>query len=79
MPLYYFHVRNGDTLADVDGTELSDETAARAHAKTVANELMFRRDGMLDRKWSDLSMTVHDEDGVELFSFPFTDVSEPDI
>jgi Domain of unknown function (DUF6894) len=76
--MYYFNVRDTDTLADVDGTELADEAAARAHARAVANELMVGSEGMLDRKWSDLSMAVHDDDGVELFSFPFRDASDAD-
>jgi hypothetical protein len=74
MPMYYFHLRNTDLIRDVDGTELPDEDAARAHANGVARELMYRSEGMLERDWSDWSMIVHDEIGDEVFSFPFLDM-----
>ena len=64
-------MRNTGTIADVDGTELPDEAAARAHAVGVARELMFRTEGMLEWDWSAWSMCVHDSKGKELFSFPF--------
>jgi len=78
MPIYYFHIRNTDTLADTEGTNLVDEKAARAHADGVARELMFRSDGMLDEDWSAWFMAVHDEDGRELFSFPFAGIKSGD-
>ncbi|MEJ2379147.1 MAG: hypothetical protein P8Y71_28390 [Pseudolabrys sp.] len=71
MPMYYFHLRNTDLIKDVDGTDLPDEAAARAHATGVARELMSGSSGMLDQDWSRWSMAVHDESGNELFSFPF--------
>lgn len=74
MPIYYFNLRNTDTIKDVDGTELADDKAARAHAMNVARELMFRTGGILERDWSDWSMAVHNEAGEELFSFPFSAV-----
>ncbi len=74
MPLYFFHMRNSDTIADTDGTELADHTAAQTHARGVARELMYRNDGMLGRDWSSWCMAVHDEGGEELFSFPFSDL-----
>jgi hypothetical protein len=78
MPTYFFHIRNTDTIADTEGTELVDEKAARAHADSVARELMFGSQGMLDRDWSAWSMVVHDAGGRELFSFPFTAVEGGD-
>ena len=74
MPTYYFHLRNSDTIADTDGTELDDDAAARAHAVDVARELMFNSEGMLDTDWSRWSMAVQNENGEELFSIPFTEV-----
>ena len=74
MPMYYFHLRNQDTVQDVDGTELADIDAARAHADVVARELKFETDRFLDEEWSRWSMRVHDEEGQELFSFPMSDV-----
>jgi hypothetical protein len=74
MPMYYFHLRNEDAIQDVDGTELSDIGAARAHADVVARELKFKADTFLDEAWSCWSMHVHDGEGQELFSFPMSDV-----
>jgi uncharacterized protein DUF6894 len=54
MPLYYFHLHDGiAVLRDDEGTDLSNITAARAHARKVARELMQQRDirgrrGMLE-------------------------------
>ena len=74
MPMYYFHLRDQDTVSDVDGTDLSDVDAARAHAEVVAKELKFKNDEFLDEAWSEWSMHVHDDDGLELFSFEMSDV-----
>jgi hypothetical protein len=72
MPMYYFHLRDADTIKDVDGTELADTDAARSHADTVAVELKFKNEEFLDERWSRWSMHVHDEMGQELFSFPMS-------
>jgi len=74
MPMYYFHLRDQDTIEDVDGTELADMDAARAHARVVAQELKFESDTFLDEEWSRWSMHVQDDAGQELFSFPMVDV-----
>ena len=42
MPMYYFHLRDQDSITDVDGTELADGSAAREHADAVARELTLR-------------------------------------
>jgi len=73
MSMYYFHLSNDQKVPDVDGTDLSDRSAARAHAFGVARELMFRSKGMLDHDWSQWRMLVHDDGGNELFSFPLAD------
>jgi len=75
MPMYYFHLRDQETVQDVDGTELADIDAARAHAQVVAQELKFETDTFLDEEWSKWSMRVHDEERRELFSFPMSDVN----
>jgi hypothetical protein len=78
MPMYYFNVRNSDTIRDPDGTELADDEAARGHATAVARELMYNSEGMLDQDWSQWFMTVHNDDEEELFSFPFSEVKSAD-
>ena len=75
MPMYYFHLRDRETVQDIDGTDLADTDAARAHADTVAKELKFKSSTFLDHAWSRWSMHVHDADGRELFSFPMGGVN----
>ena len=76
MPMYYFCLCSNDDVSDVDGTELPDLDAARHHAGQVARELMFNRDGMLQRSWSQWSMSVRDSTGRELMSFALMDFKE---
>lgn len=73
MPMYYFHLRDQDTISDMDGTELPDLEAAREHANAVANELTYKTGGIQGEPWSMWSMVVHDHDGVEVFSFGMSD------
>jgi hypothetical protein len=72
MPMYYFHLRDDQTVPDVDGTDLLNASEARDHAIGVARELMFRSEGMLDHNWALWKMSVHDNEGNELFSFRLT-------
>jgi hypothetical protein len=74
MPMYYFHLRDHDDILDMDGTDLADIDAAREHADTVARELTFKTSGILGEAWSEWSMVVQDNDGLELFSFGMSDV-----
>ena len=71
--MYYFHLSNDHKLSDGEGTDLSDHSAARSHAFGVARELTFRSQGMLDQDWSRWRMLVHDDGGIELFSFQLSD------
>ncbi len=74
MPMYYFNLRDGEAVTDVDGTELLSLAEARSHALGVARELMSKSRGMLDRDWTQWSMFVHDDNGNELFSFRLIDI-----
>jgi hypothetical protein len=73
MPMYYFHLLDRGQITDTDGTDLPDLDSARNHARTVARELTFRNSGVLERDWSDWTMSVHDEQGKKLFSLPMAD------
>jgi hypothetical protein len=73
MPMYYFHLHDNEDVVDADGTELPNLEAAREHARQVARELTFKRDGMLQRGWSQWTMSVQDNDGQILLSFPLGD------
>jgi hypothetical protein len=52
MPMYYFHLRDDETVPDIDGTDLSNASEARTHAIGVARELMFKSRGMLNHNWA---------------------------
>ncbi|MBV9954094.1 MAG: hypothetical protein JOZ70_02485 [Pseudolabrys sp.] len=79
MPKYFFHLRDKESLKDSFGVDLPGIAEARAHAESVAKELMFKRQGMLDSDWTKWTMTVEDPAGTELFSLKMSDLpSEKD-
>jgi hypothetical protein len=41
MPMFYFHLHDGESILDSDGTDLDNIGAARAHALGVVRELTF--------------------------------------
>jgi hypothetical protein len=68
MPRYYFNLDVGyASVTDPDGTYLADETAARAHARAVAREIMAHNEAKT-RSWV---LEVCDSDGHMLFEVPF--------
>jgi hypothetical protein len=73
MPMYYFSLYDDATIADNEGTDLIDVSAARDHAARVARELTFKSSGMMEQGWSEWTMRVHDENGKELFSLALSD------
>ena len=76
MPMYYFCLHDSEDVVDAEGTELPDLDAARNHATQVARELMFKRDGMLERSWSQWTMWVRDHSGEVLLSLQLGHVEE---
>lgn len=78
MPKYYFHLLDKETIPDSEGTELADLAEARRHADVVARELTYNSAGILDRCWSEWTMSVHDDHGKELFSFRLSEPSSAD-
>jgi uncharacterized protein DUF6894 len=68
MPMYYFHLYDGETIVDSDGTDLVSIGAARDHAAGVARELTANSHGFLKQRWSEWTMSVHDGEGTEVFS-----------
>jgi len=70
MPIYFFHIRDGDTvILDEEGAEFADTVAAseeaRASASDLASELV--REGHYSLS-SQVELT--DEDGAVLFIVP---------
>ena len=49
MPKYYFHLKDGHTELDEDGTELADLKAARREAVKFSGEVL--REGPGDSLW----------------------------
>jgi hypothetical protein len=67
MPRYFFHLTNGDSVADEVGEEFDVVEAARAHASAVARELSGNRvpDDLVG-----LYISVVDERGIVVFKVP---------
>jgi hypothetical protein len=67
MPRYFFHLTNGDSVADEVGEEFDVVEAARAHAIAVARELSGNRvpDDLVG-----CYISVVDERGVVVFKVP---------
>jgi hypothetical protein len=40
MPLYYFHVANGDTILDEDGTDFNDLQSVKIAAIKTSGEML---------------------------------------
>jgi hypothetical protein len=71
MPRFHFHLRAASSLhLDVDGTDLPSLSAAEAHARAVAEELM-RHSGATTRQWS---MRIEDEERRWQFDLFFADI-----
>jgi hypothetical protein len=71
MPLYYFNLDDGyQGIVDPEGTDLADESAARAHAVTVAQEIMAHAEAKT-RHWL---INVCDRDKERLFEVLFVTV-----
>jgi hypothetical protein len=70
MTMFYFNLRDGGAgVTDIDGTELRDESEAKAHATQVARELMRPKE-LKKRPWQ---LDVCDDQG-PLFVVPFAAV-----
>jgi hypothetical protein len=61
---YYFHICNGRTYADDDGTRFSTPDRARAHASVIAAELAT------DGGWTGYTVLLHDKQRNEIARFP---------
>ncbi|HLH88881.1 MAG TPA: hypothetical protein VKX28_10505 [Xanthobacteraceae bacterium] len=71
MPRFHFHLRAHRMIhRDVEGTDLPDLAAARAHAADVARELMAHSD-VGTRHWS---IYVEDAQGERQFDLLFPEV-----
>lgn len=76
--MFYFHLRDSKTLRDSFGTDLPDLDAAREHAEGVARELTYKNTERLEKDWAQWTMSVQNEKGDELHSFPLSQFTEQD-
>lgn len=76
MPRYFFHLHNDYDVADADGTELLDLTAAREHARLEAIYMAAVSIIELQHLCGDHRIDVEDEAGEVLDSVHFRDVLE---
>ena len=65
MPRYFFHLTNGDTIADDIGEEFDLLEEARGHAVVVAGELSH---GVPPSRYAGRYIAVVDEGGVVVFT-----------
>jgi hypothetical protein len=71
MPIYFFHLKATSLdIPDRSGTELSDETSAREHARLIALELMRGRE-TLTCSWR---LDVRDRENRQCFELLFADL-----
>ena len=78
MPRYFFHVHDGISILDEDGTELPDLDAARKEAVCMSGEML--RDHA-ERFWNgeEWNLDVADEGGIVLFTLMFMGMNSPAI
>ena len=73
VPRYFFHVRDGQSYLDAEGSELSDLDAVRAEALHASGDMLR---GLKDEAgfWSghDWTMKVQDEAGKDVLTLRFS-------
>jgi len=72
MPRYFFHIDDGQMLADADGTDLPDLQSARGEAVSVAGAILKDMNGAFWDQTSAWRMHVTDEAGGLLFTLRFS-------
>jgi len=74
MPVFYFHIRNGQELVlDREGVQMPGLEAALEEAKSAAREILaerIRHGDVVDGH----EFEVHDAAGAKLFTLPFRSV-----
>ena len=70
MPKYFFHIHDGQTFPDEEGTELADLAAARLEAVQLTGQ-MLKDDSQAFWNGEDWRVQVTDEAGMTLFTLHF--------
>ena len=78
MPRYFFHVHDGSSTRDIEGTELRDIFEAQEEAIRLSGELLSEMGGKF---WDgeDWSLEVTDEAGRLLFTLRFSAEEGPNL
>ena len=71
MPRFYFHVHDGQSVRDAEGTELNDCKHARREAIKLAGQILDNEAAKVElaESWR---MDVADETGVTVFRLAFS-------
>jgi len=73
MPKYFFHIHDGLSFPDEEGTDLTDLAAARLEAAQLAGQMM-KDDSQAFWNGEDWSVQVTDEASMTLFTLHFMSV-----
>lgn len=76
MPRFHFHVHDGCSLLDTEGTELADPQAARLEAIRIAGDIL-KHDAHRIALGEDWRIEVTDETGLILFQMTFLVIESP--
>ncbi|MBE7244933.1 MAG: hypothetical protein INR63_08285, partial [Actinomycetospora chiangmaiensis] len=76
MPRFYFHVHDGHSELDPDGTELPDWQSARLEAIRLAGDIL-KQDAHRIALGEDWRIEVTDQTGLILFQMTFLVVESP--
>ena len=76
MPRFHFHVHDGCSVMDTEGTELPDPQAARLEAMRIAGDIL-KHDAHRVALGEDWRIEVTDATGLILFQMTFLVVESP--
>lgn len=71
MPRYFFHIDDGVSIPDIEGTELPDLATARAEAVKASGAILEDFDGDFWQSAKPWVMSVTDETGMLQFELRF--------
>lgn len=76
MPRFHFHVHDGCSTLDTEGTELPDPQAARLEAIRIAGDIL-KHDAHRIALGEDWRIEVTDDTGLILFQMTFLVIESP--
>jgi hypothetical protein len=76
MPRYFFHIEDGATTRDDEGTELKDVAVAKCEAVRLAGQMICDSAGSFWDK-QEWKLTATNADGLTLFCLHFVGIEAP--